>query len=129
MNNGLKRALLLVFCIAQLGSIGCTTMESVQGSPEALAQKNIRAGDRVTLQYVNGHSDRVKLTDIGSESLTGIADDGRTIEVAYADLLSLDHKKVEVLKSASAAVGMVVLGAAVIGAAAAGTVLAIPDDH
>lgn len=125
MNNGLRNALLLVFCIAQLGNIGCTSLETVHGSPEALAQKNIRVGDRVTLQYVTGHSERVKLTEIGSEFLTGIADDGRTIEVAYADLLSLDHKKIEVLKSAGAAVGIVALGAVVVGAVAIGSAAAI----
>ena len=54
-----------------------------------------------------------------------MTEDGRTIEVAYDDLLSLEHKEVEVLKTAGAAVGVVVVGAAVLGAVAVGTMAAV----
>ena len=53
--------------------------------------------------------------------LAALTDDGRRVEVDYDDLLSLDHKKVEVLKTAGATVGAVALGAAmVVGATAVG---------
>lgn len=125
MNIGIRKTLLLVFCAAQLGNMGCTTLETVHGSPEALAQKKIRVGDRVTLEYVSGYSEEVKLTEIGTDALAGIAADGRTVEVDYADLLSLKHKRVEVLKTAGAAVGLVAAGVVLAGAVAVGTAAAI----
>ncbi|MGI9222427.1 MAG: hypothetical protein ACR2QS_15480 [Woeseiaceae bacterium] len=121
----LKKLLILALGCALLGSAGCTTMETVHGSPEALEEKRIRVGDKVTLHYTSGHSEPVKLTAIGPESLSALADDGRRIEVKYEDLLSLDHKKVEVLKTAGATLGVIVLGAVVVVGAGAGAAAAV----
>lgn len=121
----LKTALLLALLVSIHCVTGCTSMQTVHGSPEAVAAMKIRTGDKVTLNYVSGHSEKVKLTALGSDSLTGMTEDGRTIEVAYDDLLSLEHKEVEVLKTAGAAVGVVVVGAAVLGAVAVGTMAAV----
>ena len=120
----LNKLLILALGCVLLGSAGCTTMETVHGSPEALEEKRIRVGDKVTLHYTSGHSEPVKLTAIGPESISALADDGRRIEVNYEDLLSLDHKRVEVLKTAGATVGVIALGAVLVGAAAVGTMAA-----
>ena len=116
-----RQTLVVALCCAMLGAAGCTTMETVDGSAAALEEKKIRVGDKVTLNYVSGHSEPAKLTVIGEESIAALTDDGRRVEVDYDDLLSLDHKKVEVLKTAGATVGAVALGAAmVVGATAVG---------
>lgn len=107
------------------GTAGCTTMETVHASPEALAEKRVKVGDKVTLQYVTGHAEKAKLTNIGAESLTVMTDDGRALEVPYADLLSLDYKRVEVLKTAGATVGVVVLSAAVVAGAGLGAAVMV----
>ena len=125
MSSQLKQALLAVLCFTMIGNAGCTTTQTVHGSQEALVQKKVRVGDKVTLHYVSGASVKVKLTSIGQESLTGISDDGRTVTTVYADLLSLEKKKVEVVKTAGAAVGIVALGAVMTGAIAAGTMVAV----
>jgi hypothetical protein len=121
----LKTALLLILLASLPAITGCTSLQTVHGSPEAVAEMKIRVGDKVTLNYVTGHAEKVKLTVLGNESLTGVTEDGRTVVVAYDDLLSLEHKKVEVLKTAGATVGVVVVGAAVLGAVAVGSMVAV----
>lgn len=125
MHIRLKQTLLVMLGFSLLGNAGCTTIDTVHGSPEALAEKNIRPGDKVTLNYVSGHSEPAKLTAIGEESISATTKDGRRIEVDYDDLLSLDHKRVEVLKTAGATVGAVVLGAAVMAGAGIGAAAAV----
>lgn len=125
MNNRLKQALLAMLCFAMIGSTGCTTTHNVHASPEALAEKKIKVGDKVTVHYASGHSESVKLTNIGEESLSGTAEDGRTVALDYDNLLSLEHKDINVLKTAGATVGVVVLGAVVLAGAGAGAMIAI----
>jgi hypothetical protein len=125
MNNRLKQALLAMLCFAIFGTMGCTTTHTVHASPEAMAEKKIKVGDKVTVHYAGGHSESVKLINIGEESLSGIAEDGRTVDLDYDNLLSLEHKDVNVLKTAGATVGVVVLGAVVLAGAGAGAMIAI----
>lgn len=125
MNKPLKQILLISLCFTMFGNAGCTTIENVHASPEAMTEKKIRVGDKVTVHYATGHSEIMKLTDIGEMSLSGITEDGRRIDADYTDLLSLDHKKVEVLKTAGATVGVVVLGAVVIAGAGIGAAAAV----
>lgn len=124
MNIRTKQLLTVILCVVMLGNIGCTTMHSVHGSPEALAEKKIRVGDKVTLHTVTGRSIEAKLTNIGEESVSATTTTGQHVEIDYDDLLSLDHKEVEVLKTAGAAVGVVALGAVLVSAAAVGTMMA-----
>ena len=125
MNIRLKQALLVTLCFAMIGNTGCTTTQNVNASPEAMAEKKIKVGDKVTVHYTSGHSELVKLTEIGEESLSGIADDGRSVELDYDNLLTLEHKEVDVLRTAGATVGMVVLGAVLVGAVAVGSMVAV----
>ena len=127
MKPYLKKTWLLVICVALLGSAGCTTLVTVHGSPEAMAEKKIRPGAKVTLRYVSGHSEQTKLTEVGEDSLTGITSDGRTVKVAYADLHSLEHKKVDVLRTTGAVVGTAALTVVYVGAVAVGTMAAVAD--
>lgn len=125
MNARLKQMLLITLCLSMIGNAGCTSMQSVNASPEALATKRIDVGDKVTLQYVNGHSENVTLTEIGEESVSGETSDGRIVTVEYLYLLSMDYKKVEVAKTAGAAVGVLAMGVLMVGAVAVGTMAAV----
>ena len=129
MKIRLKQALLVTLCFAMIGNTGCTTTQTINASPEALAEKKVVVGDKLTVHYTSGHSELVKLTEIGEESLSGIADDGRTVELDYDNLLTLEHKEVDVLKTAGATVGVVVLGAVLVGAVAVGTMAAMAGGY
>ena len=120
MRKVFKQTLLITLYMAMIGNAGCTTIQSIHGSQDALAHQKIRTGDKVTLHYVDGTSEQIKLSKIGEKDVEGIADDGRTIVADYEQILSMDHKEVEVLKSAGAAVGVVALGAILVGGLAAG---------
>jgi hypothetical protein len=109
MNSSIKSALLIAVLLASFGSVGCTTMDSMDGTHEALTEEKIRVGDKVFLHYYNGWSDEVEITDIGDESVSGEAEHGKKIVANYEDLSSIGHKRVEVLKTAGATVGIIAL--------------------
>ena len=109
MNSTKRKALLLALCLASFGGAGCTTMESMQGSQEALAEEKIRVGDKVFLHYNNGLSEEIKITNIGDETVSGVAGKGRKIVANYEDIDSVGHKEIEGWKTAGATVGIIAL--------------------
>ena len=114
MNSTTKPALLITLYCALLGSAGCTTMDSMDGTQEALAEEKIRVGDKVFLHYNNGVSEQVEITAIGDASVSGEAEHGEKIVVNYEDLSSVGHKRVEVLKTVGATVGIIALSPIII---------------
>jgi predicted transcriptional regulator len=114
MNNTTKPAVLITLCCALLGSAGCTTMDSMDGTQEALAEEKIRVGDKVFLHYNNGVSEQVEITAIGDASVSGEAEHGEKIVANYEDLSSVGHKRVEVLKTVGATVGIIALSPIII---------------
>ena len=86
MRNITKKALLITLCIASFGSVGCTTMESMDGTQEALAEEKIRVGDKVFLHYNDGTSLEVEITEIGAGAVSGEADYGKKVVANYAEL-------------------------------------------
>jgi len=125
MNYILKTALFGILCLAMAGNTACTSMQTADASQDALAQKRIRVGDKVTLQYARGNAEQIRLTRINADGVSGIANDGRTVTASYDDIISLQHKDVQVLRSAGAAVGAVALGAVLVGAVAVGVAVGV----
>ena len=109
MNSSTKLALLIAVLFASFGSVGCTTMDSMDGTHEALTEEKIRVGDKVFLHYNAGRSYEVEITNIGAESVSGEEKNGRKIVAEYEDLSSIGHKRVEVLKTVGATVGIIAL--------------------
>ena len=114
MNSSTKLALLIAVLFASFGSVGCTTMDSMDGTHEALAEEKIRVGDKVFLHYSGGRSYEVEITNIGAESVSGEEENGRKIVAEYEDLSSIGHKRVEVLKTAGATLGIIALSPLII---------------
>jgi hypothetical protein len=125
MTTLFRQTLFILLCIAMMGNTACTSMQTVHASEQAVTASKIRVGDKVTLNYTDGSSEQIKVTDIGVEEISGTADDGRLIVANYDEVISLDHKEIEVLKTAGAAVGVVALGAILVAGAAAGTAIAV----
>ncbi len=115
-----QQALIAILCMAIIGNTACTSTQTIHASQQAITASKIHAGDKVTLNYTDGSDERIKVVNIGAEDISGTADDGRMIIANYDDIVSMDHKEVEVIKSAGAAVGLVALGAILVGAAAVG---------
>lgn len=120
MNNTMKQTFLIALCLASFGSVGCTTMESMQGSQEALAEEKIRVGDKVFLHYNDGRTEEIKITDIGEETVSGVAGKGRNIVADYNDIGSIGHKEIEGWKTAGATVGIIALSPLILVAVMAG---------
>jgi len=125
MTTPLRQTLLTLLCMAMIGNTGCTSMQTIHASEQAVTASKIRTGDKVTLNYTDGSSEQIKVTDIGPEEISGTADDGRMIIADYDEVISLDRKEVEVIKTAGAVVGVAALGAILIAGAAAGTAIAV----
>lgn len=117
MNNRRHHALLALLLFTMIGSVGCTTTRTVTASsPEALIERQIKVGDKVTVRFAPGHSETIKLTKIGQEFYTGTARNGRVIELDYDNRFSLKYKELDKCKTARATVGLVLVGAALVGA-------------
>jgi hypothetical protein len=114
MNSTMKQALLITLCFASFGSVGCTTIDSMNGTQEALAEEKIRVGDKVFLHYTSGRSEEITISDIGDETVSGVAENGRKTVTNYEDLSSIGHKRVEVLKTVGATVGIIALSPLII---------------
>jgi len=125
MKNLLRHTLLFVMSVAMVGTTACTSMETIHASEGALTEMKIRPGDKLTLHYTNGAAERIRLTGFDEQEISGIADDGRSVAANYEQVISIDHKEVEALKTAGAAVGVVALGAIVIAGAALGTAVMV----
>ena len=125
MNSSLIGAVLVTLCCASLGATDCTTTHRVDSSPEALASNGVEVGDKVTLHYVSGRSQHLKLTRIGDHTLTGATNDGRTVEKQYAQIILLEYKKVDARKTAGVALGVVAMTAVVVASAVASTAVAV----
>jgi hypothetical protein len=114
MNSIIKPALLIAVLFASFGSVGCTTIDSLDGTQEALAEEKIRVGDKVFLHYGGGQSYEIEITNIANESVSGEEKNGRKIVAEYEDLSSVGHKRVEVLKTVGATVGIIALSPIII---------------
>ena len=125
MKSLLRHALLIVMSVAMVGTTACTSMETIHASEDALTEMKIRPGDKLTLHYTNGAAERIKLTSFNEQEISGIADDGRSVAANYEQVISIDHKEVEALKTAGAAVGVVALGAIVIAGTALGAAVMV----
>lgn len=117
MNNRRRQALLALLLITMIGSVGCTTTRTVTASsPEALLERQIEVGDKVIVRFAPGHSETIKLTDIGREFFSGTARNGRNIELDYDNRFSLKYKKLDKCKTVRATAALVLVGAAIAGA-------------
>lgn len=97
----------------------CTSTQTVRASQQALTEESVHAGDKVTLYYVDGRSERLRLTRIDGGELAGTTEDGSPVVVTYAQLISVQHKVFAAGKTAGLVLGVVAVGAAMQGAAAA----------
>jgi hypothetical protein len=103
-------ALVLVLSLSLLCS-GCTTLQRVP-LPERVAQESLTAvkpGDRIVVFLKSGEQKRFRIAGITETGL-----EGRNDSVAFADIASLDVRKVHAWRTTGAVVGTVV-GIAVIG--------------
>ena len=116
MNNRRHQALLALLFLTMIGSVGCTTTRTVTASsPEVLAEKQIEVGDKVTVRFGPGHSETIRLINIGQEFYSGTGRNGRVIELEYDNRFSLQYKKLDKCKTVRATAALVLVGAALAG--------------
>jgi hypothetical protein len=127
MNNLTRKALILLSSILFLTNAACTTIKPIYADEHSTIAGKIQAGDRVQLTFID---DRVKVIDVVRVDETEISGTLRTgtlnqrkgaIVVAdWKDVYAAETVKISPLKTAGAAVGIVVA----IPLLAAGAVLA-----
>lgn len=115
-----RYGVLALVVIVLAGNTACTSMQTAYASEEAIAHHKIDEGDKVTLNFTNGSSERIRISSISENEIEGRADDGRMIAASYEELIDIDYKKTEVAKTAGAVVGGAVIGAIYITAVAVG---------
>ena len=120
MNNRRHQALLALLLVAMIGSAGCTTTRTVTASsPEALAERKIEVGDKVTVRHDSGRLESIKLTDIGQTCFSGTTRKGHSVELDYDHMLLLTYTQLDIRKIAATTITVIYIGAGLAGAGAA----------
>ena len=117
----IKNTLYALLCLAIVGNAACTSMQTIDGTANAVQEETIKPGDEVILLYVDGSITEITVTSVTESDITGVDMNGDTITAAYADVETVSFTAVDggkTAKNTAKAVGFVALIAIVAGAAA-----------
>ena len=122
MQTPFRRALAAIVCVAVLGNTACTSMATIDATPEAVAANDITPGDSVKLVFKSGQRQDITVTTISQSSIAGTTDKGHPVTAAFSDIRVIKSRKFDGRKTANntaKGVGYAVLGMLIVGAAAA----------
>lgn len=122
MQTAFRHGLLAVFLVATVGNTACTSMASIDATPEAVVANDIQPGDKVKLVLKTGQSHDITVDDISQSAIAGTTDNGQQITAAFGDIRTIEARKFDGQKTAkytAKGFGYAVLGVLFIGAAAA----------
>ncbi len=116
MNRTGRKIVILVSSALFLLSTTCTTIKTIDNSEEATYSEQIKVGDNVRLIYLAGQVRNIRVTAISETEISGTPYDskfkraiGPGIVAAWTDVYQAETVKVSVLKTAGAAVGLVIV--------------------
>ena len=122
MINHLKSALCLLLCLAIAGNAACTTTHSIDATAGSIEQYNVGPGDEVELRFQDNSVKAVTVVTVDETGISGVDEQGETVNANYDDLKSVKFTAVDGCKTAkntAKAVGIVAIVAVVAGAMAA----------
>lgn len=130
MNEKFRRTFILMMSGLFLLSTACTTIKPVYDLDEEPFASQVKAGDRVRLTYLDGRIQEINITEVSKTEIRGTIHKntrtqprGRKVVADWQDVYAVDTVKISAIKTAGAAVGVVVaipflaLGALFMGAA------------
>ena len=133
MNEKMRRTFILMMSALFLLNAACTTIKPVYDLDEEPFASQVKAGDRVRLTYLDGRIQEINITEVSKTEITGTIykntqtqPKGKVVVADWQDIYTVETVKISAIKTAGAAVGVVVaipflaLGALFMGAGAAG---------
>ncbi len=129
MTNPLRKTATLTLAVLVLMSAACTTIKPVYNIDDDSFAKQIKAGDRVRLTYLDNRSKEICVTGVSETEIRGtihkntlFQPQGAPVVADWKDIYAVETVKISAIKTAGAAVGVVVaipflaLGAVLAGA-------------
>ena len=129
MNEKLRKTFILMMSGLFLLNAACTTIKPVYDLDEEPFASQVKAGDRVRLTYLDGRIQEINITEVSKTEVKGTIHKntrtqpkGREVVADWQDVHAVETVKISAIKTAGAAVGVVVaipflaLGALLMGA-------------
>ena len=86
--------------------ISCTSMRPVPASEPRALQQSVKVGDEVSVVAANGKTYLLVLTVVDDEKIVGTGDN-KKVTIRYAQIVSMEVRKVSVGKTAGLTVGVI----------------------
>ena len=130
MNEKLRKTFILIMSGLFLLSAACTTIKPVYNIDEEPFASQVKTGDRVRLTFLDGRIQEIHITEVSETEIKGTIHKntqthprGKEVVADWQDIYAVETVKISAIKTAGAAVGVVVaipflaLGALFMGAA------------
>lgn len=115
MSKTLKITTTLMMSALFLLSTACTTIKPVYDLDDQSIASQVEAGDRVRLTYLDGRSKEINITEVTATEIkgtihknTGTQPRGAPVVADWQDIYTVETVKISAIKTAGAAVGVVV---------------------
>ena len=115
MNRINSKITLVIACFVCLMNTACTTIKPVYSDPQATIASQLKPGDRVRVTLINDRVKEINVTEVDETSIKGTVHKASTtqrkgaiVEEEWADVFSVETVKISPVKTAGAAVGVVV---------------------
>ena len=115
MNEKLRKTFIVTMSGLFLLSAACTTIKPVYDLDEEPFASQVKAGDRVRLTYLDGRIQDINITEVSETEIKGTIHKntqtqpkGKEVVADWQDVYAVETVKISAIKTAGAAVGVVV---------------------
>lgn len=115
MNEILRKTFVLMLSGLFVLSAACTTIKPVYNLDEEPFAGQVKAGDRVRLTYLDGGIQEIRITEVSETEIRGTIHKntqthpkGKEVVADWQDIYAVETVKISAIKTAGAAVGVVV---------------------
>ena len=102
-----KRSILFVIVTLVFNS-GCTTVRPIDADEPTSYVQEIKVGDKVRLAYLDERVREIRVTEIDDREIVGKLESGAVVIADWQDIYAVERVTISPLKTAGAAVGIVV---------------------
>jgi len=104
----IKKFLLLAVSAVFLLNTACTTIKPIESDIPSDYVAQIEIGDKVRLLYLDERVREIEVLDLNDAEITGKVDGGGIVIADWRDVYQVEQVKISPLKTAGAAVGVLV---------------------
>lgn len=102
-----KRSIQFVI-VTLLFNSGCTTIRPIDADEPSSYVQEIKVGDKVRLAYLDERVREIRVTAINEQEIIGKLESGAMVIADWQDIYSVERVTISPLKTAGAAVGVMV---------------------